>query len=221
MKTEIALYRPMTTKGGRRPGGDPRIRISGAPDYSKAGDVLVLARIGASVCIINWSDRRTRRSAKLGHLPIRHRQSRRHVALRGAGIAESLAGKVKKLARLSKAELFKRYGEDLARLQRPPKRLPTLVDRFTRSPIVVELTLRRTRGRCEVLGCAYKPFKRVDGAPYLEVHHLITLAEGGLDTLENTIGLCPSHHRELHLGRNAIKLRDKILADRETKVFRD
>ncbi|MFM5358466.1 HNH endonuclease [Aeromonas veronii] len=39
-----------------------------------------------------------------------------------------------------------------------------------------------------------------DGTPYLEVHHKEKLADGGEDTLENTIALCPNCHRKFHFG---------------------
>ncbi|MGL6002403.1 MAG: HNH endonuclease, partial [Plesiomonas sp.] len=55
-------------------------------------------------------------------------------------------------------------------------------------------------------GCCQKckneaPFNRKsDGTPYLEVHHKIFLSDGGEDTVENSIALCPNCHRELHFG---------------------
>ena len=36
------------------------------------------------------------------------------------------------------------------------------------------------------------------GTPYLEVHHVKTLAEGGADTIDNAVALCPTCHRALH-----------------------
>ncbi|HDY7447493.1 TPA: HNH endonuclease [Vibrio vulnificus] len=45
------------------------------------------------------------------------------------------------------------------------------------------------------------PFiKRSNGEPYLEVHHIIPLSQGGLDSLENVISLCPNCHRKIHFG---------------------
>jgi 5-methylcytosine-specific restriction protein A len=34
----------------------------------------------------------------------------------------------------------------------------------------------------------------------LEVHHKKQLSEGGEDTVENAIALCPNCHREAHYG---------------------
>ncbi|MBC8673865.1 HNH endonuclease [Aeromonas hydrophila] len=45
------------------------------------------------------------------------------------------------------------------------------------------------------------PFNRVsDGTPYLEVHHIQPLANGGEDTIQNTMALCPNCHRKRHFG---------------------
>jgi 5-methylcytosine-specific restriction protein A len=71
---------------------------------------------------------------------------------------------------------------------------------FIRNPYVVAATLVRAQGVCE--GCKYKaPFNRVsDGTPYLEVHHIQPLANGGEDTIQNTMALCPNCHRKRHFG---------------------
>jgi len=39
---------------------------------------------------------------------------------------------------------------------------------------------------------------------------LKTLANGGSDTIENTIALCPNCHREFHYGINSTKKLAKI-----------
>lgn len=71
---------------------------------------------------------------------------------------------------------------------------------FSRNPDVVAETLVRAEGRCEKCG-NQAPFVRAkDRTPYLEVHHRKRLADGGEDSLENTIAVCPNCHRELHFG---------------------
>lgn len=72
------------------------------------------------------------------------------------------------------------------------------VERFERLPGVVFHTLERSSGQCEL--CLKKPFLRDDGVPFLEVHHVRQLAEGGPDTIDNAVALCPDCHRELHFG---------------------
>lgn len=71
---------------------------------------------------------------------------------------------------------------------------------FNRNPDVVVEVLLRAKGKCEV--CEKKaPFIRLkDGTPYLEVHHKIRLVDGGEDTVENAIAICPNCHRKEHYG---------------------
>jgi 5-methylcytosine-specific restriction enzyme A len=72
---------------------------------------------------------------------------------------------------------------------------------FRRNPDVIAEVLSRAEGVCE--RCKTKaPFIRVsNNSPYLEVHHLKPLAQGGEDTVENAIALCPNCHRESHFGK--------------------
>lgn len=82
-----------------------------------------------------------------------------------------------------------------------------------RNPYVVEETLFRANGKCE--RCTKEaPFLKKNGGPYLEVHHLIQLSQGGLDDLSNTLAVCPNCHRELHFGHISdeefIKLKLKL-----------
>ncbi|VVE31379.1 hypothetical protein PIN31115_03649 [Pandoraea iniqua] len=92
----------------------------------------------------------------------------------------------------------------LQRLQQAspmPEQIIVLARIFRRNPDVIAEVMSRAKGVCE--GCAETaPFLRSDGRPYLEVHHCQPLAEGGADTLENAIALCPNCHRERHYGAN-------------------
>ncbi len=75
-----------------------------------------------------------------------------------------------------------------------------LIRRFNRNPDVVAERLYLAQGHCETCGNP-APFKRAsDGTPYLEVHHVIPLADGGDDTVKNTRALCPNCHRKAHHG---------------------
>ncbi len=78
-----------------------------------------------------------------------------------------------------------------------PSRFERVVQEFARSPAVVAEVLRVAAGRCELCECA-APFLRADGSPYLEVHHVQTLADEGADTVGNAVALCPTCHRMLH-----------------------
>ena len=71
---------------------------------------------------------------------------------------------------------------------------------YRRNPDVVASVLYRAKGICEQCG-SNAPFKRAsDGSPYLEVHHRLMLSQGGEDTVENSIAVCPNCHRDLHFG---------------------
>lgn len=75
---------------------------------------------------------------------------------------------------------------------------------YRRNPDVVAEVLSRAAGVCE--RCEKPaPFLRAkDSTPYLEVHHKIRLSNGGEDTIENAIALCPNCHRELHFGESSV-----------------
>jgi len=71
----------------------------------------------------------------------------------------------------------------------------------------VARTIRETEGsrrlreaygnRCQVCGHA---LKAASGSLHSEVHHLRPLHEGGTDTPDNMVVLCPAHHAELDYG---------------------
>lgn len=71
---------------------------------------------------------------------------------------------------------------------------------FVRNKDVIDEVIYLAKGvcgKCRQLA----PFKRSsDGTPYLEVHHIVPLANNGEDTVENAIALCPNCHREAHFG---------------------
>lgn len=70
---------------------------------------------------------------------------------------------------------------------------------YKRNPYVAAEVLYRANGICE--HCKNPaPFYKVDKTPYLEIHHKIPLSEGGEDSIENSIALCPNCHRHVHYG---------------------
>ncbi len=84
--------------------------------------------------------------------------------------------------------------------RRQPKRFAVTTTVYERDPKVAAFALQRANGICD--DCRNPaPFARSkDGTPFLEVHHRITLADGGPDTPDNTIALCPNCHRKRHYG---------------------
>lgn len=94
----------------------------------------------------------------------------------------------------------KRRRERLAAAPQSPGQRLTVIREFVRNPDVVAEALFLARGKCQSCG-NQAPFLRTSNrSPYLEVHHRLPLAEGGLDTVENAIALCPNCHRREHFG---------------------
>lgn len=82
---------------------------------------------------------------------------------------------------------------------------------YQRNAQVKAWVLKQALGKCE--SCqSPAPFQASDGVPYLEVHHIRQLADGGSDTVENTVAVCPNCHRELHYGGKAEKLVENLYA---------
>lgn len=77
---------------------------------------------------------------------------------------------------------------------------------FPRNGNISLAAKRRAGGLCQL--CGKTPFCYPNGEAYLEVHHIIPLAEGGPDTLENVAALCPNCHRKMHV----LKDKDDIKA---------
>lgn len=94
-----------------------------------------------------------------------------------------------------------------------PAQAQSKVTVFVRNPYVVAAALIRADGSCEVPACTRRLFKRDDGSVFLEVHHIVPLAEGGEDSLANAAAICPACHREAHHGRKRAKLRTALAAE--------
>ncbi|EGQ8195940.1 HNH endonuclease [Vibrio parahaemolyticus] len=88
----------------------------------------------------------------------------------------------------------------LASRANKPKVVYRLVQDYHRDPDIVAEALYRAEGFCEKCKAKAPFIKRSNGESYLEVHHIIPLSKGGLDSLENVISLCPNCHREIHFG---------------------
>ena len=84
-----------------------------------------------------------------------------------------------------------------------PTKIAVVTQVYVRNTDVIVEILGRANGQCEKCRKAAPFRRRKDGAPYLEVHHKKQLANGGEDTVENAIALCPNCHREQHFGVRA------------------
>lgn len=80
---------------------------------------------------------------------------------------------------------------------------------YCRSPQVKAWVLQQACGKCEL--CKMDaPFIDKQGIPFLEVHHIVTLANGGPDIVENCVALCPNCHRKTHHGQEVDQLVAKL-----------
>lgn len=82
---------------------------------------------------------------------------------------------------------------------------------YRRSEQVRQYVLMRARGVCE--SCRQPaPFKRKDGSPYLEPHHINRLSDGGLDHPRYVGAICPACHREIHHGEHGKARNEELRA---------
>ena len=89
-----------------------------------------------------------------------------------------------------------------------------------RSQVVKAYVLKRAAGVCELTG-APAPFLTKDGQPYLEVHHIRRLSDGGLDHPVNCAAISPTAHRELHHGMQGAELDTQlaeVIAQKEAQL---
>lgn len=111
-------------------------------------------------------------------------------------LQEEFAQKIAKAAASDATQRRKR----LEKAPVKPVKRPVVYETFIRNADVVAEVLFQAGGRCQ--GCGERaPFQRKrDGTDYLEVHHKVPLAEGGDDTVANSVALCPNCHRREHHG---------------------
>ena len=98
------------------------------------------------------------------------------------------------IAKLSNMELVRRT--QINQIDREPKRMESVV--YYRDPYVKELVKRIAEGKCQYCG-KIAPFNDKKGKPYLEEHHVKRLADGGSDTIDNVVAICPNCHRRMHV----------------------
>lgn len=100
----------------------------------------------------------------------------------------------KRTQKLSFTELKKR-----ANIANPnPSSQQVVSRRWIRNENVVKFVRLRARGKCQLCG-KNAPFIDKKNEPFLEVHHIDSLAKKGQDTVENAVALCPNCHRKMHI----------------------
>ena len=75
------------------------------------------------------------------------------------------------------------------------------VRKYMRNRYIAEYVKRQADGKCQLCGQG-APFLDKNGRPYLESHHIVYLSEGGTDSIDNIVALCPNCHRKMHILQN-------------------
>lgn len=85
-----------------------------------------------------------------------------------------------------------------------------LVNVRQRSQAIKAYALARAQGRCEACQ-QVAPFEAKTG-PYLEVHHVYRLADGGPDHPNKVMAVCPNCHRKAHHAKDAAAFNAQLKA---------
>ena len=152
-----------------------------------------------------------------GYLPARNVGANVTARLEAALDATILYGLPSAAATADDAELRKRAKALLPVLPKePPRGIENPVRQaavrevYVRDPAVRAHVLREANGSCELCGSP-APFVDSDGSPFLELHHVRPLAEGGSDQVTNAAALCPNCHRRCHYDANPETVRQLLL----------
>ena len=114
-------------------------------------------------------------------------------------VQQEFEEKVRKAQKLSDKQLEKKLLQTQKDYRSETKIVQQIV--HNRNEYVKVFVLRRAKGYCEKCG-KFAPFLKDDEAtPFLEVHHIMPLSEGGKDIVKNAIALCPNCHRHAHYGK--------------------
>ena len=100
----------------------------------------------------------------------------------------------------------------------PPDRVTETVTRFARDTEKVRRLKARYKDRCQVCEQTIRvsPSRR-----YSEVHHLLPLKDGGSDSFENMLVLCPNHHVAFDYRVIGVDKDMKRVIDRTGKTVRE
>jgi 5-methylcytosine-specific restriction protein A len=131
---------------------------------------------------------------KVWIFPLRVIGSDADYKLPGALIKKKQRTKERTARRLSDKELFARAVQS----KKHPIHRKVASTTYERNVYIAELARRRASGICQLCDQP-APFTNKKGDPFLEPHHIVWLAKGGEDTVENTVFLCPNCHKKMHI----------------------
>ena len=132
---------------------------------------------------------------------------------------EAIIERLKKLERLIGQDLRDAFARQIPKtkkktVQREPE--------YPRNPAVIENALCYAGNKCEIDN-THTSFIADDGENYMEGHHLIPLSKQGdfetsLDQEQNVVCLCPNCHKEIHHGKDRLKLVTELWNKRKTDL---
>lgn len=92
---------------------------------------------------------------------------------------------------------FEKLAEQVAN-SKPKKSQKTESVVYYRNPYIKEMVKQIADGKCQMCG-KNAPFYDTNNKPYLEEHHVKRLADGGEDTMDNVVAICPNCHKKVHV----------------------
>lgn len=113
----------------------------------------------------------------------------------------------------SEEKLYAQINIDLLRqkvqnLNTTPTQVQREINIYSRNSALRAFVKSRANYSCEMPDCDYIAFEKENGEKYIEVHHIIPLANGGEDSITNTVALCPTCHRKMHYSMNKEQLKE-------------
>ena len=110
-------------------------------------------------------------------------------------------------------DILSRLGRTFEAEAIEPLFIPKKVRRHIENLVVIRRqVIFRANGHCQLCGME-APFKGPEGLPYLEVHHVIPVYEGGCNDDSNLVALCPNCNRMINIcpdSENQEKLKKLI-----------
>jgi 5-methylcytosine-specific restriction protein A len=141
---------------------------------------------------------------KVWMFPLRPKQGAIVPELQSAQVKQIEESQARIARRLSIDELKKRA----KKAKGTPSARAARIFAYPRNAAVTEYAKRLANGFCDLCEMP-APFHNKENEAYLECHHVIWLANGGKDIIDNTVALCPNCHRKMHI-MNHQKDREKL-----------
>ena len=110
-------------------------------------------------------------------------------------------------------------GQTKPTIQTIPEKREYFMETYVRNKGWVKKARDFYGSKCMIADCK-NAFKKANGLFYIEVHHIIPMAEFGAEELSNLSTLCAHHHRMAHFANETTKtdLRDYLLREVENRL---